>query len=161
MAYCYQLEFDLSDNQTTVNMTMMLYDASQPAYDNETFTLYVDETTPSLLYQDAARTQYPLMVVNHSSLPYWVNGGSPNFIIAFNYTSPGSEIALYVVYGISAWYDTEYDITPYLNAQQLPIIPGENYWFINTACDSHFGWKADQDFNISTLNGQLEPTCRI
>lgn len=151
LAYCFQLYFN-PINSTAINMTTSVYDGYTETTEVDNVILYPDANTPAILYQDYLRQDSPMIVVNTSSIPYWVDNVSNAITFAFNYTTNTSN-PQYVVLGTSHWYDTEYDITPFLKANNFPINNTNNFWFINTACDTHFRWIFLQNFHRASLEG--------
>ena len=151
LSYCFQLTFTIL-NSSAVNMTSSFFDGFNDIYRNDNLTLYPDASNPSVLYQDTARQNAPLVVLNTSSLPYWVDNTSNTTVFAFNYTVDSSN-PQYIVFGASRWYDTAYDVSPFVKSNNLPINATKNFWFVNTACDTHYGWSPLKTFHQSSLLG--------
>ena len=149
LSYCFQLTFNII-NQSAVNLTIHNYDGFRNSLSNDTVTLYPDASNPAILYQDPVKRLSPLLVLNTSSIPYWVNDGCNTSIFAFNYTSSSGN-PQYIIMGASRWYDTNYDIRPFLEANNLPINNTKNFWFVDTACDTHFNWYPLKNFDESSL----------
>jgi hypothetical protein len=148
-AYCFGLGFIVL-NQSVVNLTSYFIDGTKNQLTEDGVFLYPDSEYPSIMYQDTTHKLPPLLVLNVSSLPYWVLNDTDVSIFAFNYTTDSSN-PQYIIFGASRWYDTAYDIRPFLNIYNFPINYNKNFWLVNSACDTHFEWLPVKNFNASSL----------
>jgi hypothetical protein len=153
LSYCLQFDFVIL-NSSVVNCTVGSFDGHDKVYHSQSVLLYPDSENPAILYQDIDHKNAPLLVLNSSSIPYWVDNTSATTIIAFNYTYDLSN-PLYFVYGLSQWYDTTYDIRPFIAEQNLPPLNySNNFWFVNSACDTHYNWNPLKSFNEANIQNK-------
>lgn len=149
---CMEIIFDVL-NDTAANVTMQYYDTQKLQYESYIATAY--EGNPAILEPDPQTLPW-YMVVNLSSIPYWVNNSVDTLILAANSTFVFENIteSAYLVMGASRAYDTNYNIQPYISANNLPINvtdEGFNFFFANSACDAHFEWTPLKKFNATSL----------
>lgn len=149
-AYCMEFEFQ-QINDTAISYTLTSYDGYSGQFDNNSYILFPDPNNSAILYQDADRKQAPLLILNVSTYPYWVQNNYTATIIGANYTRP-DQIPQLAVIGLSRWYDTSYDIRPFIEANNLPPVSNtNNFWLHDSACDTHYGWVPLPLYNTALL----------